>query len=149
MEDFLIAFEAFARSVRRARGARAAAGPDALTLSQYGLLDTLTDRPEARVSELAECAGITAPTATRILDALERREIVRRSPAAGDRRATSISLTPYGRGLLAEQRAWIRSRQLALYGDLEPEARAVARDLLHRLAVLTDELAAGPGEPTA
>ena len=73
--DFLAGFDALAQAVRRARGAPASNG--GLTLSQYGLLEVLTTRPVARVQELAGHAGIAPSTATRILDALERRGIVR------------------------------------------------------------------------
>ena len=52
-------------------------------MSQYGLLEGLANRRAARVQELARDAGIAPSTATRILDALERREIVVRNQGAG------------------------------------------------------------------
>ena len=73
------------------------AGPDAgLTLSQYGLLELLVDRQSARVQELATHAGITPSTATRILDALQRRGVVERTRSDEDRRAVAVSLTDGG-----------------------------------------------------
>src|SRR5437763_14713888 len=95
-EEFLAAFDAFAQAVRRARGAPAQSDGQTLTLSQYGLLQGLTERDSARVQELATDAGIAASTATRILDALERRGIVRRMRAADDRRGVRITLTELG-----------------------------------------------------
>jgi DNA-binding MarR family transcriptional regulator len=143
-EAFLAAFDAFAQAVRRARGAPGQPDDAALTLSQYGLLQGLAGRDEARVRELATDAGIAPPTATRILDALERRGIVRRAPADGDRRGVTISLTPLGRERLEAQDQWLRGRQRAFYEGLPSGERELAPDLLFRLADLIDELAAGP-----
>jgi DNA-binding MarR family transcriptional regulator len=142
--DFLTAFDAFARAVRRARGAAAANG--GLTLSQYGLLEGLISRPAARVQDLAENAGITPSTATRILDALERRGVVRRARSREDRRVVAVSLTDLGRALLEDQQEWLRGRQRAFYALLPAAEQELAPDLLLRLAALIDELAAGPDE---
>ena len=143
-EDFLAGFDALAQAVRRARGANGADG--GLTLSQYGLLEGLHDRRAARVQELAAAAGISASTATRILDALERRGIVRRTRSRQDRRAVAVSLTGRGEELLHVERDWLRGRQGAFYASLPPAEQELAPDLLLRLAALIDELAAGPDE---
>ncbi|HEX8975627.1 MAG TPA: MarR family winged helix-turn-helix transcriptional regulator [Solirubrobacteraceae bacterium] len=140
---FLVSFDALAQAVRRARGE--SAGDGELTLSQYGLLQALSARRAARVRELAVEAGIAPSTATRILDALERRAIVRRSRAADDRRGVTVSLTDTGRQALARQDAWLRGRQRAFYDGLPAIERELAPDLLVRLAALIDELAGGPG----
>jgi len=140
--DFLTAFDAFAQAVRRARGAPAANG--GLTLSQYGLLEGLTAQRSARVQELAGEAGITPSTATRILDALERRGIVERARSPEDRRVVAVSLTESGQLLLHAQQDWLRGRERAFYASLPPAEREIAPDLLLRLAALIDELAAGP-----
>ena len=140
--DFVAAFDALAQAVRRARGSAAADG--GLTLSQYGLLEGLTTRPAARVQELAGHAGITPSTATRILDALERRGIVRRVRSVEDRRVVAVSLTEHGQQLLQDQQEWLRGRQRAFYASLPPTERELAPDLLLRLAALIDELAGGP-----
>jgi DNA-binding MarR family transcriptional regulator len=141
-EAFLLAFDGFARAVRRARGAPGP--PGALTLSQFALLQALADRDHARVRELADEAGVTPSTATRILDALERRAIVSRERAADDRRAVTVALTDRGRDVLRKQEAWLRGRQQAFFASLPAVERELAPDLLIRLAALIDELAAGP-----
>jgi MarR family transcriptional regulator, organic hydroperoxide resistance regulator len=145
-DRFLAAFEAFAQAVRRARGAPAQAADRTLTLSQYSLLQGLADRQAARVQELATEAGITASTATRILDALERREIVERTRSDQDRRAVIVTLTDSGRELLESQDDWLRSCQREFFATLPRSERELAPDLLLRLAAFIDELAAGPDE---
>ncbi len=118
-------------------------------MSQYGLLQPLADTDGARVRDLAEQAGIAPSTATRILDALERRGIVDRSPSSGDRRGVRITLTPAGRELLYDEDEWMRARERDFYSQLPAEERRLAPELLQRLAALIDELAAGPNEQRA
>ncbi len=143
-DRFLAAFDAFAQAVRRARGAATQSNDGTLTLSQYALLQALSTRQDARVRELADEAGIAASTATRILDALERREIIRRTRAADDRRAVTVTLTDFGHDVLESQDEWLRGRQRAFYAGLPDIEQELAPDLLLRLADLIDELAAGP-----
>ena len=148
-DAFLASFDAFAQAVRRARGT-ASGGNGTLTLSQYALLQALATREEARVSDLAVEAGITASTATRILDALERRGIIQRERSTHDRRGVTVTLTEFGRQALGHQDGWLRGRQRAFYASLPEVERELAPDLLMRLAALIDELAAGPGgQPAA
>jgi DNA-binding MarR family transcriptional regulator len=144
VEDFLVSFDAFAQAVRRARGTQPQGLKETLTLSQYALLQALSGRETARVRELAIEAGITPSTATRILDALERRAIVSRSRSADDRRGVTVRLTDLGRETLTGQDAWLRGRQRAFFEGLPQTERDLAPDLLVRLAALIDELAAGP-----
>jgi DNA-binding MarR family transcriptional regulator len=144
VEEFLGAFDAFAQAVRRARGTPQGGRDGALTLSQYGMLQSLTEREQARVSDLAAEAGIAASTATRILDALERRAIVTRRRSPEDRRGVTVTLTDFGREALRAQDAWMRERQRAFFQSLPQPEQELAPDLIVRLAALIDELAAGP-----
>jgi DNA-binding MarR family transcriptional regulator len=145
-DAFLESFDAFAAAVRRARGATTQTVDNGtLTLSQYALLQALATRLQAPVRELAAEAGIAASTATRILDALERREIICRTRSPEDRRVVTVTLTEFGRRALGHQDEWVRGRQRAFYGNLPDVERELAPDLLLRLAELIDDLAAGPG----
>jgi DNA-binding MarR family transcriptional regulator len=147
-ERFLMAFDTLAQAVRRARGAAPSDLPDRdrLTLSQYSLLAPLAPVGSARISHLAAEAGIAPSTASRILDALERRGLVRRAPSREDRRGVVVSLTDAGRGILSRQDAWMRGRQVAFFAGLPVGEQAVVSDLLVRVADLIDELSAGPGQ---
>ena len=142
-DRFLAAFDAFSQAIRRARGV-ASDHPGHLTFSQYALLRTLSDRDGARVSDLAGQAAVTPSTATRILDALERRAIVSRTRSAHDRRGVTVRLTGAGRLALSRQDAWMQGRQRTFYEQLPQPERAIAADLLLRMSALIDELAAGP-----
>lgn len=143
-DEFLAAFDVLVQAVRRARGAPAHDGERGLTLSQYGLLQPLASADGARVRQLADQAGVAPPTATRILDALERRGIVERRPSTDDRRGVSVTLTAEGREVLCSEDRWMRARERDFYATLPRNERALAPDLLVRLAELIDELAVGP-----
>ncbi len=143
-EDFLASFDTFVQAVRRARGASSPDRSEVLTLSQYAILQALSHRHAARVRDLAVEAGIAPSTATRILDALERRAVVRRTRSPEDRRGVTVTLTDFGREALRTRDAWLRGCQRAFFEGLPPDERALAPDLLVRLAGLIDELAAGP-----
>jgi len=145
VDSFHESFDALAQAIRRARGAPARDSED-LSLSQYALVRALANRSEARIGDLAGVAAITPSTATRILDTLERRSLVRRERAAGDRRGVTVTLTERGRLALERRDAWLRARQQAFFATLPDAQRALAPDLLRRLAVLIDELAAGPSD---
>lgn len=140
---FLEGFETLAAAIRRARGARQNER-HGLSLSQFSLLAALADGTPRRVRELADAAGIAPSTATRILDALERRAIIARTRSARDRRGVTVSLTEAGETALSRQESWLRGRQRAFYERLPEIERAVAPDLLIRLAALIDEIAGGP-----
>jgi DNA-binding MarR family transcriptional regulator len=143
-DNFVAAFDAFSQAIRRARGADRSDDPEHLTFSQYALLRTLADRDGARVSDLAGQAAVTPSTATRILDALERRAIVYRTRSTHDRRGVTVTLTSAGRAALRRQDAWVQGRQRAFYAQLPGPEQALAPDLLLRMSALIDELAAGP-----
>jgi DNA-binding MarR family transcriptional regulator len=143
-EDFFDGFDRLAQAIRRARGASTQTADDLLTFSQYALLQSLVDADTARVSDLAAGAGVTPSTATRILDALERRRIVRRDRSPDDRRGVTVTLTRLGRRTLDRQAAWMRARQRAFYEQLPESERELVGDVLIRLAALIDELATGP-----
>ena len=132
---FATAFDDFVRAAKRAR---ARVEPDALlTPSQYDLLCPLRgpdgDTPLG-LRELARAAGVSAPTATRMIDGLETRGLVTRERAADDRRAVRIALTPAGRDGVTDHREAMHGRRRALFDQLSPGDRRAAAKVLARLA---------------
>lgn len=140
LPGFEAAWDEFFAAMRRARGRAAREQGDELTLSQQHLLAALDDHPELTVSELALSAGVAPPTATRMLDHLDRAGIVRRGHSTQDRRVVTVTLTEQGRQLLARKRAEVSEKRRSLFESLEPSERAQAERLLRRLAGLIEEL---------
>jgi MarR family transcriptional regulator, organic hydroperoxide resistance regulator len=126
--------EAFDDFVRAAKRARARVEPDAaLTTSQYDLLCPLLATSHG-LRELARAAGVSAPTATRMIDGLEARGLVTRERDADDRRAVRIALTPDGQEAVEHRREAMHGRRRALFDQLSPGERRAAAQVLARLA---------------
>src|SRR3954468_12274767 len=136
---FAAALDDFRRASSRARGRLAAEGD--LTLSQYHLLEPLLDAESPLgVGELACAAGVSPPTATRMLAGLERDGLVERRACTQDRRVVRVALTADGTARMEGKRARMEARQLELYRSLEPGERARAARLLERLAASIEEM---------
>jgi len=139
-DEFSLAWEAFFRATRRARGRSAGPlGGSGLSLAQYQLLEPLREAPELPVSELAASAGVAPPTATRMLDALVRDALVERTPSEHDRRVVLVSLTPAGREAVhaaAERVAGARAR---VRDRLTPAEQEQAAALLRRLSAIVED----------
>ena len=139
-EAFVAAWEAFALATRRARARFGRDDGIELTPSQLHLLDSLGDGGASTVGRLAEAAGVSAPTATRMLDGLERRGVVQRSADGADRRCVNVLLTDTGRDLVRRKRAAVAGRRAELFVRLDAGEAEDATRLLGRLAELIDEL---------
>jgi DNA-binding MarR family transcriptional regulator len=89
------------------------------------------------VGALAAAEGVSAPTMSRLLDALERDGLVRRGPDAGDARGVLVTVTPKGRKALQRGRAKRLRVLTERLQDLSAEELAAvsgAADLIERLA---------------
>jgi len=141
-DEFSLAWEAFFRATRRARGrSTGPLGGSSLSLAQYQLLEALRGTPELPVSELAATAGVAPPTATRMLDALVRDALVERTPAEHDRRVVLVSLTPAGRDAVLAAAEHVAAGRARVRDRLAPAEQEQAAALLRRLtAIVEDQL---------
>jgi MarR family transcriptional regulator, organic hydroperoxide resistance regulator len=139
-DAFAAAWEGFFLAVRRAKG-RASARPPAagLSLAQYHLLAPLSHGGAQTIRALAAAAGVAAPTATRMLDGLDRDGLVTRTPSATDRRCVTVALTTKGRRALDRTHASIAAARARIADSLSAEEREQATALLRRLAVVVEE----------
>jgi DNA-binding MarR family transcriptional regulator len=136
------ALDEFQRAQRRAQG-RFNSAPlvPVLSTSQYHLLEPLANagRPVC-VGALADSAGVSAPSATRMLDGLVRRGIVERARDTEDRRLVHVELTDHGRELFASKQELILKARTEIFDALMPSERRAAARLLSGLAAAIDEL---------
>ena len=138
-EHFAAAWEEFVLALRRSQ-ARGQTGRDELTLAQYYALTQLRQEAALPVSQLADGAGIAPPTATRLIDGLERAGLLKRTRSDIDRRTVLVSLTDAGREALRRKQAQIARRRRTIYARLEPEERRQSERLLRHLAEIMDQL---------
>jgi DNA-binding MarR family transcriptional regulator len=116
-------YDALARAGRTLRSA----GPMPVGPSSFSALATLSAEGPLRLSDLAAAEGVTRPTMTRIVAALEKRGYLRRRPDPQDGRAQLVSTTRAGRTFLTKGRA-LRVEALADRLDRLPAGAAADVD---------------------
>jgi DNA-binding MarR family transcriptional regulator len=139
LERFTEAWEEFTGALLRARS-RASQQGAPLSHAQYHLLLALSHEPGMGVGEMAAAAGCASPTATRILDGLERDGVVVRESSTEDRRRTIVSLTAKGKRLLSQQARKHQLKKQRLYEQLSASERRQTEVLLRRLAEVISDL---------
>ena len=110
-----------------------------VTLTQYRSLVVIASRGPQGVASLAEAVAVTAPTASRLVDRLVRKGLVRRRADRHDRRQVRIALTEAGRALVDQVSERRRREIAALLGSIPP-------DVLQPMATGLRHLAAAAGE---
>ena len=138
LDAFSSALLEFLRATRRMRGRIGDEGE--LSLSQYHLLEPLIDGERLATCELALAAGVSAPTATRMLSGLAREGLVERVPCTADRRVVHVVLTEDGRTRALAKRARGEARRAEIFASLSAGERRAAARLLERLAAAVDGL---------
>jgi DNA-binding MarR family transcriptional regulator len=127
--------DAISRVIRHL--SRLSGGPDegpAMTATQrLALFETLEAAP-IRLSELSERLGVSAPTASRAVDALVELGLLERVPDPADRRAVRISPTPSGRKR-------VEARKARVLEAFRPAVAELAAAEQEQLIALLDELA--------
>lgn len=140
-EAFIEAWRHFSRASQRVKARRKCGeGEGSLSLPQALLLSGLLHEPELTVVALADLAMVAKPTATRMLDTLERDGLVVRRKCVRDRRAVLVSLTGEGRTVLDASWTDLRAGLQRASESLSDAERGDATTLLHRLARLMDEI---------
>ena len=94
-------------------------------------LRVLTRHGTMRLSKLSEHLHIAPRSTTEVVDALESRGLVRRSPDPDDRRATLVELTEHGLGVLEAIRGTEAGR---VFGRLSQADRAHLALILRQLS---------------
>ena len=100
-----------------------------LSTQQWRVMRALVEYGEFDVSELAEACSLLRPSASRIVQNLEQREVVRRRACPADNRRSLVSITDKGRGLINE----IAPESEARYRYIESRFGTANLDELYRL----------------
>lgn len=105
-----------------------------LTASQSSVLGVLLRRGRLSMGELAAEEKVRPPTVTRLVNTLEGRDLVRRTPSSSDGRQSLVELTDAGRALLEANRQrrteWLADR----LHELDPADRDALRAAVPVLA---------------
>ena len=97
------------------------------------VLGILRDHGAMSPSILSDHLIVTRATVTGVLDSLERRGFVSRSPNPADRRGQIAEITPSGLAVLRELRTLIHRHEKAWMGVLSDDELRTYIELLHRI----------------
>jgi DNA-binding MarR family transcriptional regulator len=97
------------------------------------VLGLLRDRGPMSPSELGERLIVTRATVTGLLDSLERRGFVTRSPNPSDRRGLVVEITPEGLAVLQQVRTLVHQHETSWMSVFTPEELTTYIGLLHRI----------------
>jgi DNA-binding MarR family transcriptional regulator len=78
--------------------------PRDISLTSLSTLATLELTGPRRITDLAASEGVTQPSMTALVTALERSGLVKRGSDPSDRRVALVTLTPDGTGYIRERR---------------------------------------------
>jgi DNA-binding MarR family transcriptional regulator len=136
--DFLSSARVFAKAVRdvcEAAVLREVVG-DKLSVSQLKLLYLVAQTDSVAIGDAATFLGVSSPAASKTVESLVRRRLLRRSDFRGDRRRGLLSLTETSRRLLDAYETARNQKAAEVFGQFS------SVELLHT-ARLLDRLAAG------
>lgn len=140
VRDFSEAAEELFVAMRRSRAIMAGEAGHNLSTAQITVLGPLIESSDIPVGRLAAAAGVSVPTATRMLKQLEKRQLIERRRSSADDRVVLIRLTASGRELLTDLRDRLRRRQAATLSRFTQDEREHLTPQLRRLAQLVSEV---------
>jgi DNA-binding MarR family transcriptional regulator len=110
----------------------ALAGQD-VSIAQWSVLITLYRGDAVSPREVARFIDLDAGALTRLIDRLEAKRLLRRTPAPGDRRSIRLELTDSARAIVPRLAAMADVNDKAFFGALDAAEHALFRRLLAKL----------------
>lgn len=117
-----------------------------LSAPEWRVLGALSEHDGLKMAELAELLLFKQPTLTKIIDRMERADLVQRQASLIDRRCMIASLTERGRRVAVPLTLRLRQHEAALQRAL---GAAASREIRAALAELVERLADMPRESRA
>jgi len=105
-----------------------------VTPSQLRVLKLVARTNARRIGDVADFLPVSNAAASKAVDRLVRRGLVRRTEAAADRRAVELSLTPEGRALLAQYEVATNQVLKDVFGSLPSEQLQSTAEFLDQLS---------------
>jgi DNA-binding MarR family transcriptional regulator len=116
---------------------RALAQPSGLSMTAVSTMAALEQTGPARLTALANRAGVTQPAMTQLISRLEEGGLVRREADIADGRVVQVAITDEGRVMMARRRAARAERLAVILTQLSPEQRAALAAAVPALDALT------------
>ncbi len=110
-----------------------AVGEYQVSPSLFGVLVIIAKNPGLKQAELARAVHLDRSTMVSVIDKLEKRKLVQRKPAPGDRRSNAIQLTDAGLALLDTLIPLVDQHERRLTEHLSQDEQSTLRELLGKL----------------
>lgn len=104
-----------------------------VTVSDWVAMRLLYGANPLSSGALIEALGMTKGAVSKLVDRLEHKRLIRRSPDLADGRVQRISLTATGRRLVPRLAALADENDTHFFGDIAPETRGQLAALLRQL----------------
>jgi|SRR5579883_115171 MarR family 2-MHQ and catechol resistance regulon transcriptional repressor len=106
-----------------------------MVYSDFGVLEALLHKGPLTIGQLGEKVLLTSGSMTASINRLEKRGLVSRKEAAGDRRTRIVDLTPKGKMLIREAFEDHRRAMESAVDGVSPRDRETLVDLLRQLGL--------------
>jgi DNA-binding MarR family transcriptional regulator len=111
-------------------------GVGSVSMLHFKIMSFAHERGPTTMKELAAFLGVTAPSATVLVNRLVRSGELERVASPGDRRSVSVKLTPVGRRKVARDRRALVGRMGSVLSCLSPgeveKLAAILKNLLKK-----------------
>ena len=107
-----------------------------VTSGQFSILVLIRQNPGLSQSDLGSALAIDRSTMVAVIDRLEKRDLVVRSPSPYDRRSYALALTPAGERLLTSMIPHVEAHEATLTHALTEQETQDLNRLLRRIARL-------------
>ncbi|MFI6578490.1 MarR family winged helix-turn-helix transcriptional regulator [Nocardiopsis sp. NPDC050513] len=138
LEEFQRAWTELINAAVHARS-RGGHGHEELTLTQALLMETVRGMRDPSVGAVARVVGVSSPSATRMIQQLERKGMMARRRSPRDERSTVVGLTEEGERVLAVRRTALERKQRQMYAAIRPSLRPQVLMILRDLREAIDD----------
>ena len=104
-----------------------------ITVEQWQVLINLNNSNDQFHQQLAENTFKEKSTITRLLDGLEKKNLIKRVADKNDRRQKRIRITPEGKKLLKNLRPFALEVQSRALNEIDPEQLKICQDILLKI----------------
>ncbi|MBI4971081.1 MAG: MarR family transcriptional regulator [Candidatus Omnitrophica bacterium] len=116
-----------------------------LTLSQYALLNHLSNSGVIPMTELAVKLHISKPAVTHLVDQLEKKKYLKRAAHPKDRRISLIEALPKGEKIVRDMQSYILNFLLKTLDQFSSQEKKTIREFYARLSRTMDMVLARAG----
>jgi DNA-binding MarR family transcriptional regulator len=134
--DFLCSARVFARAVRDVFEADVLreVADGKLTMPHLMLLNLVAKTDSVTIGDAATFLGVSSPAASKTVEKLVRRRLLRRNDIQDDRRSSELSLTDQGRQILEAYETTRNQKAADIFSQYGPEVLRETAEVLDHLA---------------